>query len=104
MAFFYVNDDLVFNEGGTSRSLTTLDSELVTAQNDITTAQGDITALEGDVSTLNGRVTTSGTNTTISSNGNGDVYIRANNVNIMRIDANGNVYFKGQGYFNQGSV
>lgn len=94
---FYVNDDLVFNEGGTARSLTTLDSEL-------TTAKAGITTLEGNVSTLNGRVTTSGTNTTISSNGNGDVYIQANGVNIMRIDANGNVYFKGNAYFNEGSV
>lgn len=83
----YINGDLVINEGGTPRNLDT-----------------DLTAIESDVSTLNGRVTTSGTNTTIASNGNGDVYIQANGVNIMRIDANGNVYFKGDAYFNQGTV
>lgn len=87
---FYVNGDLVFNEGGTPRSLTTLDSELVTAQ-------GDITALETVV-------VVAGTNTTIKSNGNGDVYINVNSVNKVHVDATGAVTFAGSATFNAGTV
>lgn len=87
---FYTNGDVVINEGGTSRSLTTLNSELVTAQ-------GDITALETVVDVV-------GTNTTIASNGNGDVYIKVNGVNKVHVDATGAVTFAGSATFNAGTV
>lgn len=37
-------------------------------------------------------VTISGTNTTVASNGNGDVSLRANGVDVARADADGNLY------------
>ena len=83
----YVNDELIIDEGGTPVNVGT-----------------SIAAIESDVTDIESVVDVVSTNTTIKSNGNGDVYINANGVNIMRIDANGNVYFKGDATFNTGSV
>lgn len=69
----------------------------LTAESDAATAQAAVDALETVV-------VKSGGNTIIKSAGNGDVYLQANGLNIMRVDADGNVYFRNNAYFNTGTV
>jgi len=85
---FYVNDELIIDEGGTPVNVGT-----------------SITAIEGDITALETVIEIVGTETTIKSNGNGDVVINVNGVDSARVDAaTGNVSFAGSGTFNAGTV
>ena len=60
--------------------------------------------LPTDVVEASDVVTVAGTNTTIASNGNGDVYIKVNEVNKVHVDATGAVTFADSATFNAGTV
>jgi len=100
----YLLGDLIMNEGAGNQRNVETDLLAIEASVAIKASQADLDIAESDITILKNAVATSGTDVAVRSNGNGDVYIQANSVNIMRIDANGNVYFKGNAYFNQGAV
>ncbi len=64
----------------------------------------ELEAAELEITNIKSLVSVSGTDTVISSNGNGDVYMEANNVNVGRFDKDGNLYIKGNFYWNEGTV
>lgn len=50
------------------------------------------------------RIRSDGSNLIIEQSNSGDIYLRVGGTNVMRVDANGQVYFRSHAHFNQGSV